>query len=546
MQRRVLIGRNGRRVAVLLLVLGLAGIAGGVQQASARKAAQDPIVVGQHAVADRRFAATGIIHKVAGEEYVERLNANGGLLGRPVEWKLLDDESDQAKVTTLYEQLISQDRVDLIMGPYATPNILAAQAVAERHGYVCRSTRRCSRPALTYECQFPAWSTGASRTSTSRDRCSTALATPPHPPKRIAIVTNQSGSTDFVANGVAELERGRRGEVGEEARLQGRRGHPLPADDHRLGPIAAQVRDANPDLVFNNGLGVDAVEPHPGDGAARLPAAADVQPVPGARAAARRSVTPAQGVLSISLFEPNGGSSAAGQEARPSSRVRPRRRGEGSVHACSTQATASWTRLGDPHRRRRGAPAASTTRRSATPCRHGAKTTFVGQAHVQPGRQQLLAARTAAQADPGRRVGRRLAADRARRSSPGPRRLETRPGSGAPRRAPSRGGGPVAGVEADTPDRPGRLTGALIGGLYAVMAIGLSLTWGMLRVINLAHFGLILVGAYLTFELATSGIDPILTCSSPALAVRRSGADAVGSTASASPSSTRCWSASGC
>ncbi|GAA1010411.1 branched-chain amino acid ABC transporter permease [Acrocarpospora pleiomorpha] len=56
------------------------------------------------------------------------------------------------------------------------------------------------------------------------------------------------------------------------------------------------------------------------------------------------------------------------------------------------------------------------------------------------------------------------------------------------------------------------LTGALIGGLYALMAAGLSVTWGVLRVINLAHFGLILIGAYLTFEVATSWrIDPMLT-----------------------------------
>ena len=56
------------------------------------------------------------------------------------------------------------------------------------------------------------------------------------------------------------------------------------------------------------------------------------------------------------------------------------------------------------------------------------------------------------------------------------------------------------------------IAGALAGGLFAVMAIGLSLTWSMLRLINLAHFGLILLGAYLTFQIATSaGIDPLLT-----------------------------------
>ena len=55
---------------------------------------------------------------------------------------MLDDESDQAQVTTLYERLISQDQVDLIIGPYATPNILSAVAVAERHGYTIRGAPR--------------------------------------------------------------------------------------------------------------------------------------------------------------------------------------------------------------------------------------------------------------------------------------------------------------------------------------------------------------------------------------------------------------------
>ena len=53
----------------------------------------------EHAVADRLVRATGVIHKAAGEPFVGWLNANGGLLGRPVEWTVYDDESDQAQVT---------------------------------------------------------------------------------------------------------------------------------------------------------------------------------------------------------------------------------------------------------------------------------------------------------------------------------------------------------------------------------------------------------------------------------------------------------------
>jgi branched-chain amino acid transport system permease protein len=56
------------------------------------------------------------------------------------------------------------------------------------------------------------------------------------------------------------------------------------------------------------------------------------------------------------------------------------------------------------------------------------------------------------------------------------------------------------------------LTGALVGGLYAVMAVGLSMGWAALRIINLAHFGLIGLGGYLTLELATRfGVNPLLT-----------------------------------
>jgi branched-chain amino acid transport system permease protein len=56
------------------------------------------------------------------------------------------------------------------------------------------------------------------------------------------------------------------------------------------------------------------------------------------------------------------------------------------------------------------------------------------------------------------------------------------------------------------------LSGLLLGGLYALMAAGVSVTWGVLRVINLALFGMMLVSAYLTFAIAGAwGLDPLLT-----------------------------------
>ena len=57
----------------------------------------------------------------------------------------------------------------------------------------------------------------------------------------------------------------------------------------------------------------------------------------------------------------------------------------------------------------------------------------------------------------------------------------------------------------------GIVTGVLIGGLYALMSIGLSLSWGALKIINLAHFSFILLSAYLVYQLAISfSVNPLL------------------------------------
>ena len=53
------------------------------------------------------------------------------------------------------------------------------------------------------------------------------------------------------------------------------------------------------------------------------------------------------------------------------------------------------------------------------------------------------------------------------------------------------------------------VNGVLLGGLYALMALGLVLVWGVLNIVNLAHGALIMLGAYACYYLFTGfGIDP--------------------------------------
>jgi branched-subunit amino acid ABC-type transport system permease component len=55
------------------------------------------------------------------------------------------------------------------------------------------------------------------------------------------------------------------------------------------------------------------------------------------------------------------------------------------------------------------------------------------------------------------------------------------------------------------------LSGIFIGSLYGLIGLGLGLTWGLLRQINLAHFGLLFLAAYLSYHLATVWkIDPLI------------------------------------
>jgi len=56
------------------------------------------------------------------------------------------------------------------------------------------------------------------------------------------------------------------------------------------------------------------------------------------------------------------------------------------------------------------------------------------------------------------------------------------------------------------------LNGLLLGGTYAMVAVGFSLVWGVLNIVNLAHGALVMLGAYVTYWLFTVyHVDPLLS-----------------------------------
>jgi branched-chain amino acid transport system substrate-binding protein len=91
--------------------------------------AADPVKVGVGLSLTGGVAANGKQILMALELWRDDVNAKGGLLGRPVELVYYDDQSSPSNVPALYTKLITVDKVDLLLGPYATNMVAPAMPV---------------------------------------------------------------------------------------------------------------------------------------------------------------------------------------------------------------------------------------------------------------------------------------------------------------------------------------------------------------------------------------------------------------------------------
>src|SRR5437899_3994753 len=91
--------------------------------------AQAPIRIGASLSLTGTYAKLGKYQHEGYQLCQKDLNAQGGLLGRKVEFVVYDDQSMPPTGVRLYERLLTEDRVDVVMGPYSSP---VTEAVAQR------------------------------------------------------------------------------------------------------------------------------------------------------------------------------------------------------------------------------------------------------------------------------------------------------------------------------------------------------------------------------------------------------------------------------
>jgi branched-chain amino acid transport system substrate-binding protein len=103
---------------------------------SAAEQSGQPIKIGFSMAMTGGLAANGKSALLAQKLWEEDVNAKGGLLGRPVKLVYYDDQSNPSTVPGIYTKLLDVDKVDLIIGAYATAQIAPAMPIVVQRNKV--------------------------------------------------------------------------------------------------------------------------------------------------------------------------------------------------------------------------------------------------------------------------------------------------------------------------------------------------------------------------------------------------------------------------
>jgi branched-chain amino acid transport system substrate-binding protein len=214
----------------------------------------DPIVVGGSLSLTGPLAPTATLHKAVGDLVVEWVNECGGIDGRPLEWKVLDDQGAPATVTSNYERLIG-DKVDFVMGPYGGAAALAGAGPVARAGYAYPTATNGAPDKLIGENHFPSWQIGggvddpAKTWEAQAQTFVDALESGENPPKSVFYATSKFPTTlSYVSATKPALEASGAKTVGDVE-------YDLGTTD--FSSIAIRIQNADPDLVYVGGLGAD-------------------------------------------------------------------------------------------------------------------------------------------------------------------------------------------------------------------------------------------------------------------------------------------------
>ncbi|WP_405059432.1 amino acid ABC transporter substrate-binding protein [Kribbella sp. NBC_01505] len=244
--------RTGSALVALLALTTTACGLSAEKPADQASASTEPIVIGMSLplsgpVADR--AKPGM----EGYQYwVDELNAQGGLLGRKVELKVLDDSFDQQTAISDYTRLIAQDKVDLLLGTFSSDLNIAVAPVAERYKYVYVQPSGGADEIFARDFKYLFFAQPAT-TQKLPDRFVDLIAGLPadQRPKTLALVQLDDPNTTQAAKLFGE----RLGALGVKTVYN----KTYAPDTSNFDTIANAIKQAKPDLVINGSIAGDGI-----------------------------------------------------------------------------------------------------------------------------------------------------------------------------------------------------------------------------------------------------------------------------------------------
>ena len=214
-------------------------------------AQQKAIVIGGSLPLTGQFAETAKWIEKGMKYWASEINAQGGLLGRQVEFIIYDDESDAKKAVTFAEKAITVDKVDLLFGGYPGTAARAVMPVAEKYKYVYVSMgghMKSFEQGYTYSIGGPPlmgewWYEGFYqwlKTVPAEQR-----------PQRAAIYTMNNPIGASLTDSINRMSR----DLGVKQVINEKYNLPLPD----ATPLIMKAKQLNCDILFSNGFFADGV-----------------------------------------------------------------------------------------------------------------------------------------------------------------------------------------------------------------------------------------------------------------------------------------------
>ena len=200
--------------------------------------------------------------RLAHDIWREDVNRRGGLLGRPVELVCYDDHADASHVPGLYQRLMDEDQVDLVIGGYGTNSVLPAMSlIMERQRFFVGLMGLGVNNALAYPNYFAMIPTGPDPNAALTEGFFALAAEQKPRPATVALV---SADAEFSRNPI----------LGAKAnaekygfRIVHEASYPLTTEE--FAPVIDTVADSGCDLLFlcsylEDSIGlVRAIHAHP-------------------------------------------------------------------------------------------------------------------------------------------------------------------------------------------------------------------------------------------------------------------------------------------